>query len=160
MGIKAINLIKLREAIIQDLPILLEFEKELIEYEREFTPNLKKSSFNYYDLEAYIKNPEISVVVAQQDNAIIASGYALINKNKAYKNPNYYVFLGFMYVIPKKRGIGINKMILNYLLDWGKRKGHTEFQLDVYAPNVSAIRAYEKAGFTFETLTMRINTEY
>ena len=41
----------------KDLPLLLEFEKGLIEYEREFTPNLKKSSFNYYDLRAYIENP-------------------------------------------------------------------------------------------------------
>ncbi len=152
-------MIKLREARIQDLPLLLEFEKGLIEYEREFTPSLKKSSFNYYDLRAYIENPDISVVVAEQHKIVIASGYAIINKNKTYKNPEYYVFLGFMYVIPKKRGIGINKMIIHYLLDWGKKKGHTEFKLDVYAPNVSAIKAYKKAGFTFDTLTMRINTE-
>ena len=151
-------MIKLREATIQDLPLLLEFEKGLIEYEREFTPNLKKNSFNYYDLRAYIENPEISVVVAEQHNIVIASGYALINKNKLYKNPEYYVFLGFMYVIAEKRGEGVNKMIMDYLLNWGKSKGYTEFQLDVYAPNISAIKAYEKAGFTFETLTMRFNT--
>jgi GNAT superfamily N-acetyltransferase len=151
-------LIKLREATIRDLPLLLEFEKELIEYEREFTPNLKRNSFNYYDLRAYIENPEISVVVAEQHNIVIASGYALINKNKLYKNPEYYVFLGFMYVIAEKRGEGVNKMIMDYLLNWGKSKGYTEFQLDVYAPNISAIKAYEKAGFTFETLTMRFNT--
>ena len=151
-------MIKLREATIQDLPLLLEFEKGLIEYEREFTPNLKKSSFNYYDLQAYIENPEISVVVAEQYNIVIASGYALINKNKHYKNPEYYVFLGFMYVIPEKRGEGVNKMIIDYLLNWGKEKGYSEFQLDVYTPNISAIKAYEKAGFTPETLTMRINT--
>ena len=47
---------------------------------------------------------------------------------------------------------------MDYLLNWGKSKGYTEFQLDVYAPNISAIKAYEKAGFTFETLTMRFNT--
>lgn len=151
-------MIKLREATIRDLPLLLEFEKELIEYEREFTPNLKRNSFNYYDLRAYIENPEISVVVAEQHNIVIASGYALINKNKLYKNPEYYVFLGFMYVIAEKRGEGVNKMIMDYLLNWGKSKGYTEFQLDVYAPNISAIKAYEKAGFTFETLTMRFNT--
>ena len=49
-------------------------------------------------------------------------------------------------------------MIIDYLLNWGKEKGYSEFQLDVYAPNISAIKAYEKAGFTPETLTMRINT--
>lgn len=151
-------MIKLREAKIEDLSLLLEFERSLIEYEKKFTPNLKKRSFSYYNLRAYIENPEISVVVAEQKNELIASGYALVKKNKAYKNPEYYVLLGFMYVIPKQRGAGVNKMIIDYLLNWGKSRGYSEFQLDVYAQNESAIRAYKKAGFTFETFTMRINT--
>ena len=150
-------MIKLREAKIKDLSTLLEFEKRLIEYERAFTPNLKKSDFNYYDLESYIKNPEISVVVAEKENSLIASGYALIRLNKTYKNPSHIVFLGFMYVIPNYRGMGVNKKILDYLLDWVKKKGYSEFQLDVYAPNQSAIKAYKKAGFEFETITMRLN---
>ena len=90
-------MIKLREAKIKDLSTLLEFEKSLIEYERAFTPNLKKSDFNYYDLKSYIKNPEISVVVAEKEKSLIASGYALIRSNKTYKNPSHIVFLGFMY---------------------------------------------------------------
>ena len=153
-------MIKLREAKIKDLSTLLEFEKSLIEYERAFTPNLKKSDFNYYDLKSYIKNPEISVVVAEKENSLIASGYALIRLNKTYKNPSHIVILGFMYVVPNHRGMGVNKKILDYLLDWGKKKGYSEFQLDVYAPNQSAIKAYKKAGFDFETITMRLNIEY
>ena len=152
-------MIKLREAKIKDLSTLLEFEKRLIEYERAFTPNLKKSDFNYYDLESYIKNPEISVVVAEKENSLIASCYALIRLNKTYKNPSHIVFLGFMYVVPNYRGMGVNKKILDYLLDWGKKRGYSEFQLDVYAPNQSAIKAYKKAGFEFETITMRLNIE-
>ena len=151
-------MIKLREANIEDLSLLLEFERCLIEYEKKFTPNLKKSSFSYYNLRAYIENPDISVVVAEQKDEVIASGYALVKKNKAYKNPEYYVLLGFMYVIPEQRGAGVNKIIIDYLLNWGKSRGYSEFQLDVYAQNESAIRAYKKAGFTFETFTMRINT--
>ena len=151
-------MIKLREAKIEDLSLLLEFERCLIEYEKKFTPNLKKSSFSYYNLRAYIENPDISVVVAEQKDEVIASGYALVKKNKAYKNPEYYVLLGFMYVIPEQRGAGVNKIIIDYLLNWGKSRGYSEFQLDVYAQNESAIKAYKKAGFTFETFTMRINT--
>ena len=56
--------------------------------------------------------------------------------------------------------MGVNKKILDYLLDWGKKRGYSEFQLDVYAPNQSAIKAYKKAGFDFETITMRLNIEY
>lgn len=62
-----------------------------------------------------------------------------------------------MYVLPAYRGKGINRKIIDYLIDWGKSKGHDEFQLDVYAQNESAIKAYQKVGFSFETLTMRLN---
>ena len=149
----------LREATLDDLSSLLEFEKRLIEYEREFTPNLKKSDFNYYNLKSYIKDPEISVVVAEEKNKLIASGYALIRQNKIYKIPDKLIFLGFMYVIPEYRGKGINKKVLDYLIAWGKNKGFNEFQLTVYAENESAINAYKKSGFSFETITMRLNVE-
>ena len=152
-------MILLREATLDDLSILLEFEKKLIEYERNFTPNLKKSDFNYYNLKSYILNPEVSVVVAEEKNKLIASGYALIRDNKLYKIPDKLIFLGFMYVIPEYRGKGINKKILDYLIAWGKNKGLNEFQLTVYAQNESAIKAYKKSGFSFETITMRLNIE-
>ena len=152
-------MILLREATLDDLSILLEFEKKLIEYERNFTPNLKKSDFNYYNLKSYITNSEVSVVVAEEKNKLIASGYALIRDNKLYKIPDKLIFLGFMYVIPEYRGKGINKKILDYLIAWGKNKGLNEFQLTVYAQNESAIKAYKKSGFSFETIIMRLNTE-
>jgi len=159
LSTKLFNLIRLREAKPEDLTTLLEFEKALIAYEKAFTPNLKKTDFHYYDLESYIQNPDISLVVAEDKNKLIASGYALIRKNKAYKNPARFVFLGFMYVVPEYRGSGLNNKILNYLFEWGRERGLSEFQLDVYAPNESAIKAYKKAGFHFETITMRLNTE-
>ena len=152
-------MIRLREATLEDLPTLLEFEKALIAYEKAFTPNLKETDFNYYALGSYIQNPDIAVVVAEDQNQLVASGYALIRENKIYKNPEQLVFLGFMYVVPEYRGSGINKKILDYLFKWGNDRGLSEFQLDVYAPNKSAIKAYKKAGFNFETITMRLNTE-
>ena len=152
-------MILLREATLDDLSILLEFEKKLIEYERKFTPNLKKSDFNYYNLKSYIINSEVSVVVAEEKNKLIASGYALIRDNKLYKIPDKLIFLGFMYVVSEFRGKGINKKILDYLIAWGKNKGLNEFQLTVYAQNESAIKAYKKSGFSFETITMRLNIE-
>ena len=62
-----------------------------------------------------------------------------------------------MYVIPEYRGQGINAQIMNDLIDWGKAQSYTEFQLDVYAENESAIKAYAKAGLVAEILTMRID---
>ena len=147
----------IREATVADLPTLLDFEQALIAYERPFAPNLKKGKISYYDLSAYIKAEDIRVVVAEIAGELVGSGYALIKENKAYKAPQYYVYLGFMYVIPEYRGQGINGQIMNDLINWGKAQGYTEFQLDVYAENESAIKAYAKAGLVPEILTMRID---
>ena len=78
-------MIRLREAKLEDLPTLLEFEKALIAYEKAFTPNLKKTDFHYYDLGSYLLNPDISVVVAEDQNQLVASGYALSVRIKSIK---------------------------------------------------------------------------
>jgi GNAT superfamily N-acetyltransferase len=137
--------------------MLLDFEQALIAYERAFAPNLRKDKISYYDLSAYIKAEDIRIVVAEMAGELVGSGYALIKENKAYKAPQYYVYLGFMYVIPEYRGQGINGQIMNDLIDWGKAQSYTEVQLDVYAENESAIKAYTKAGLVPEILTMRLD---
>ena len=149
--------IQVRTATQADLPILLEFEQALIAYERPFAPQLKREKISYYDLKTYIDDPQIRVVVAESEGEIIGSGYALIRANKPYQTPSEYVYLGFMYVRPENRGQGINRKIMNDLMDWGKALGYTEFQLTVYAENKSAIKAYEKMGLVPEILTMRLD---
>ena len=62
-----------------------------------------------------------------------------------------------MYVVEEYRGQCINSQIMKYLIDWGKAQGYTEFQLDVYADNESALKAYTKAGLVPEILTMRLD---
>ena len=62
-----------------------------------------------------------------------------------------------MYVLPEYRGRGINGLIMTDLILWGKTQGYTEVQLEVYAKNESAIKAYAKAGLVREILTMRSN---
>jgi GNAT superfamily N-acetyltransferase len=154
---KGISTPIIREATAADLPMLLDFEQALIAYERAFAPNLRKDKISYYDLSAYIKAEDIRIVVAEMAGELVGSGYALIKENKAYKAPQYYVYLGFMYVIPEYRGQGINGQIMNDLIDWGKGQSYTEVQLDVYAENESAIKAYAKAGLVPEILTMRLD---
>ena len=154
---KGISTPIIREATAADLPMLLDFEQALIAYERAFAPNLRKDKISYYDLSAYIKAEDIRIVVAEIAGELVGSGYALIKENKAYKAPRYYVYLGFMYVIPEYRGQGINGQIMNDLIDWGKAQSYTEVQLDVYAENESAVKAYAKAGLVPEILTMRLD---
>lgn len=150
-------MLKIRNATINDLDILLEFEQFLIDYERNLTSHIKEGHINYYDIESFIKKPDANVIVAETNGKIIGSGYALVKSNKIYKSPEKYVYLGFMYVKEEHRGKGVNKRIMNELIEWGKKNGHHIFKLDVYSNNSSAINAYQKAGFKAEELNMILN---
>ncbi len=148
--------ILIRDAVIDDLSQLLEFEQKLIAYERDFDPNLKAGKIHYYDIKKYILDPEIKVVVAEHEQLVIGSGYGLIKSSVSYKNPETFVYLGFMYVEEDFRGRGVNQAIIQSIFDWGKEKGHDEFQLDVYTENESALLAYAKSGFKPYLQKMRI----
>ena len=150
-------MLKIRQATLNDLEILLEFEQLLIDYERNLTSHIKVGHINYYDIESFIKKPDAIVIVAETNGEIIGSGYALIRSNKTYKTPDKYVYLGFMYVKEEHRGKGVNKRIMNELIEWGKKSGYQIFKLDVYSNNSSAINAYQKAGFKGEELNMILN---
>ncbi|NIF03932.1 GNAT family N-acetyltransferase [Chryseobacterium sp. Tr-659] len=146
-----------REATEQDLKILLEFEQGIVSAERPFNTTLIDGEIHYYDLSHFIQSPDAILIVAEENNEIIGSGYALIKKSeKDYYTFETYAYLGFMYVKPEYRGKGINKVITDELISWAKSRDISEIRLDVYAENESAVKAYEKAGFEPHLLTMRL----
>jgi len=150
--------IEIREAVIEDLHILKIFEQEIIQYERPFASNIKKIPVTYYDLKELIFRKDAQVLVAVIEEEIVGSGYAQIQNSKPYFEPEQYVYLGFMFVSPQHRGKGINGKITEKLIEWAKSRNLSEIQLDVYAANESAIKAYKKLGFKPDLLKMRLNT--
>jgi ribosomal protein S18 acetylase RimI-like enzyme len=151
------NEIKIRKASLLDLEQLLVFEQDLIKTERPFDPTLKPDPVNYYDLKSLLTSPLAEVVVAEIDKKIIGSGYARIDKSKPFLKHSHHAYLGFMYVKPAYRGQGINKRIIDALKNWAAIQNITEFSLEVYYDNISAIKAYEKIGFSRYILEMRYN---
>ena len=151
--------IKIREATLIDLEQLLAFEQDIIKTERPFDPTVKPDPVNYYDLASMITSPHIEVVVAEIDNKIIASGYARIDKSQQFLKHEYHAYLGFMYVLPDYRGQGINRKIMDVLKNWVASQNISEFRLEVYFDNVSAIKSYEKFGFNKHMIEMRFNLD-
>lgn len=146
-----------REATEQDIEILLEFEQGIVTAERPFNSTLIDGEIHYYDLLQLIKSEDAFVLVAEENNEIVASGYAKIKKpDNNYSNFDRYAYLGFMFVKPEHRGKGINKAVLDELISWAASKDISEIRLDVYSENESAVKAYEKAGFESLLVTMRM----
>lgn len=148
--------ITVRTATSTDLPTLLRFEQGVISAERPMDPTIKDGPINYYDLHFLLNSPHIHLVVAETDGALIGSGYARIDPSRHYLRHTHHAYLGFMYVEPAWRGRGVNQLIVEALKDWARSRNLTELRLDVYTVNDTAIRAYEKAGFSPYLINMRM----
>ena len=147
--------IKIRPAKEEEIEILLEFEKGIVDTERPFDITLKDGEIHYYDLLELIRSPESEVVVAEMDGQVVGSGYAQIRKADLFLKHTHFAYLGFMYLMPAFRGKGVNQLLLEALITWAKAKGISEIRLDVYDENIVAKNAYLKAGFKPIMLTMR-----
>jgi len=145
-----------RAATLEDIPTLLDFEQELIAYERPFDSNLKDSC-TYYDLDYLITSSKAQLIVGLLDNRIITCGYAKIVEAKPYhKNPEYS-YMGFMYVNPEFRGQGIIQETIAQLKKWSISKNIFEVRLEVYSENASALKAYLNNGFKEHMVEMKMN---
>ena len=149
----------LRVANLDDLPILLEFEQRLIKAERPMDPSINDGNISYYDISEMIKATNSEVFVVELDHEVVASGYAKIIDDRPYLKHKKQGYLGFMFVPEEHRGKGLNKLILDALIDWCKARNVFEIRLDVYDVNETAIKAYKKSGFRNYLLNMRYDIE-
>lgn len=152
----ALPKVNIRTATLDDLPVLLNFEQEIIRAERPFDVTIKQGPISYYDIAAMIQEPNAHVVVAQVDDKIVASGYAIPKRARHYLDHEFYAYLGFMYTDEAFRGLGINAQIVEALKNWSQQKGFQEIRLTVYNENLPAIKAYEKVGFKKHIIEMRL----
>jgi ribosomal protein S18 acetylase RimI-like enzyme len=139
--------LKFREAEQSDLEQLYALEQKVVEAERPFNSSIKAGRPTYYDIEALVSGSESCLLVAEDRGVVIATGYAQIRSSKASLEHEHHAYLGFMYVSSAYRGRGINKRIVEMLIAWSQTQGVSDYYLDVYSGNASAIRAYEKMGF-------------
>lgn len=151
--------IQFRTATLEDLPILLEFEQGVIKAERPFSPTLKPDPINYYDIQSFIQDDNIEIKVALWEDTIIGCAYIRLKKSSEFYQNDRHGYIGFMYVKPEFRGRGISRQIIEELISWANTKEVYEIQLEVFADNLPAVKAYEKAGFEKFTVTMRLNSK-
>ncbi|MEM8489631.1 MAG: GNAT family N-acetyltransferase [Pseudomonadota bacterium] len=147
----------IREANNQDIPQLRSMEQGVIDYERPLNSSLTSEDTNYYDLSAMIADANTHLVVIEYHSELIGTGYAQIRESRDYFVHEHHAYIGFMYVSPDHRGKGLAQKILNRLLEWSESRGVSDFYLDVYEQNASAIKSYQKAGFVPNLLQMKLS---
>jgi ribosomal protein S18 acetylase RimI-like enzyme len=151
--------LRLREATAADLDTLVRLEQEVIAAERPFDSAIRESGARYYELDRLLADPATHLLVGEVDGRVIATGYAQLRASDPAFRHRRHAYLGFMYVAAEYRGHGINRAVVDALVEWGRSKGIQDFHLEVYAANASAIRAYEKAGFRRLMLKMKLGPD-
>lgn len=155
--------ISIRKALAEDKSALLTLEQKVVEAERPYNSTIKSEDARYYDLDRLIAEDSSYLIVAENTDTlspeIIATGYAQIRESKKSLKHTKHSYLGFMYVEPEFRGLGINKLIMDKLITWSKEQGIFDLYLDVYNENDAAIRAYQKSGFAPSLVEMKINLD-
>lgn len=143
--------------MLSDIDTLLDFEQGVIAAERPFDVSIKPDHVTYYNLEKLITGDDSLLLVAEENGILVGSGYALIMNSKPFEIHAKFSYLGFMFVDPNHRRKGINKLIIDDLIEWSKSKGMVEIRLDVFDKNEPAVRAYEKIGFSKTLVKMRMD---
>lgn len=153
------NKVIIRQATINDLVTLKEFEQGLITAERAFNSLVKPDPVCYYKLDEMLTDQDIDFVIGEMNDKPVACGYSRIEQAKHYYQFARQAYFGMMYVIPECRGLGINAAIMNVLKEKARQRGVTDFCLEVFSTNFSAISAYEKCGFKNHLIQMRMSLD-
>lgn len=149
--------ITVRRATIADLETLLRFEQGVVNAERPYDANLQEGRVHYYDIKSLLESDNAMFLVAESGREIVGCGFARVDAAKPYMKHSQQAYLGLMYVEPAHRRLGINGKIMDRLKGWCRSRHIAEIRLEVYDRNISAVRAYEKAGFSRHVVEMQMS---
>ena len=147
------SMLNIRRATPKDIPLILEFIRELAEYERMLeqavaTPeDIQRDGFSVH--------PKFYVEIAEWDGA--PAGFALWFYNYSTFQGKPGIYLEDLFVRPAFRRKGIGKTLLAYLARIAVESGCGRYQWQVLDWNKPSIAFYESVGAKVlrEWLTMR-----
>ncbi|HUJ14637.1 MAG TPA: GNAT family N-acetyltransferase [Thermoanaerobaculia bacterium] len=133
---------EIRHATEADVPQILQFIKDLAEYERladkvvATEEGLRRTLFG---------NPRFAEVVFAREDGVDA-GFALFFHNYSTFLGSPGIYLEDLFVKPEFRGRGIGKQLLTYLATLAKERGCTRLEWAVLTWNAPAIEFYKHIG--------------
>ena len=150
-------MLRLRTAVENDIPLILELIRGLAEYER--APEQAVARAEDLRRDGWGAQPKFRVVIAEWDNK--PAGFALFFYNYSTWQGRPGLFLEDLFVRPEFRGKGIGKALLVHLAQIAVRENCGRFVWNVLDWNQPAIDFYESLGAKClrEWLTMRVEGE-
>jgi GNAT superfamily N-acetyltransferase len=139
--------VTIREAVREDVPVMLGFIRELAEYERE--PDAVVATEADLLRDGWGATPRFRALVAEVDGK--AAGFALYFTSYSTWRGHHGIRLEDLYVTPALRGQSVGKALLARLAAIAVAEGCPRLEWDVLEWNAPAIAVYEKIGATILT---------
>ena len=150
-------MLNIRKATPRDIPLILEFIRELAEYERL----LEQAVATPEDLQrdGFSREPKFYAEIAEWKGE--PAGFALWFYNYSTFQGKPGIYLEDLYVRPRFRKKGIGKALLVHLARVAVEQGCGRYQWQVLDWNTPSIEFYESLGAKVmkEWLTMRVSGE-
>ena len=134
--------LKIRDAVQADLPKIIQFIKDLAEYEK--APNEVVLSISDLEQSLFGTNPQVYCLIAELENEV--AGFAVWHLNYSTWLGKHGIYLEDLYVDPKYRGQGHGKALLRKLAQICVERGYKRLQWWVLDWNQSAIDFYKSIG--------------
>ncbi|MBZ5648123.1 MAG: GNAT family N-acetyltransferase [Acidobacteriia bacterium] len=150
-------MLRIRPAGQADIPLILEFIRDLATYER--APEQAVARPEDLRRDGWGPEPKFRVVIAEWDNR--PAGFALFFYNYSTWQGRPGLYLEDLFVRPEFRGKGIGKSLLVHLAQIAVRENCGRFVWQVLDWNQPAFDFYEALGAKklTEWITMRIEGE-
>ncbi len=135
-------MLTLRPAVPADAALILQYIRELAEYERE--PEAAVATEADIQRHAFSDQPLVKVTMAEWHGA--PAGFALWFLNFSTWEGKPGIYLEDLFVRPVYRGHGIGKALLQHLAALAVQEGWSRFVWQVLDWNTPAIEFYEAHG--------------
>ncbi len=138
-------MLKIRNASVEDVPLILSFIHELAEYERE--PSAVRATEDDLIRDGFSKNPKFRAIIAEWDGN--PAGMAFFFHNYSTWQGKHGLFLEDLFVRPQFRRKGIGKALMVHLARTAIEEKCYGMRWEVLDWNKSAIDVYQRLGASF-----------
>ena len=138
-------MLKIREAKVEDVQLILAFIRELAEFERE--PGAVRATKDDLIRDGFSASPKFRVIIAEWDGN--PAGMAFFFHNYSTWQGRRGLFLEDLFVRPQFRRKGIGKTLMVHLAKLAIAEHCYGMRWEVLDWNTAAIEVYQKLGARF-----------
>ncbi len=143
--------VNIREAVMEDVPAIVEIWKELMDFHKELDAIFSRSATGHERFAEFLtsnmEKEDSCVLVAADGEHIVGYCQATISKYPTVLVREKYVEIFDMAVTEKYQRLGIGRMIIDVLRRWYADKDVDRIELKYLTANKSAEEFWTKMGF-------------